>query len=92
MIGWGIVPVVEELLKIETVQTLVDRIEKAIDLFVTNGIDENLLASSSWVLPCCDTVLLTPEQTDLAFRITREISETMRGKYGFNMSCTTPVT
>ena len=90
MIGWGIVPVGEEQLMKESTQSLLDRMEKAIDQFVSKGIDEMLLASSSWVLPCCDAVLLTPEQTDLAFRMTREISEAMRVKYGFNMSSAKP--
>ena len=47
------------------------------------GIDEKLLASASWVLPCCDAVMLTPDQTELVFNMTREISEVMREKYGF---------
>jgi len=82
MIGWGIVPVVEELLNKESVHSLVERLEKAIDLFVRKGVDEKLLTSGSWVLPCCDAVLLTPDQTDVVFNMTREISEAMRAKYG----------
>ncbi len=83
MIGWGIVPVVEETLTQVSVPSLVERIEKAIDFFVKKGIDEKLLASASWVLPCCDAVMLTPDQTELVFNMTREISEVMREKYGF---------
>lgn len=84
MIGWGIVPVMEDLLLKESVPSLVERLERGMDLFVSRGIDENLLASSSWILPSCETVLLTPEQSDLVFRMTREVSEIMRGKYGFS--------
>jgi len=82
-IAWGIVPVVGDMLSSETVQSLVDRLEKGIDLFVKNGIDEDLLAASSWVLPSCETVLLTPDQSDLAFSMTHEISHIMKRKYGF---------
>jgi len=84
MIGWGIVPVIEDLLEKETFQSLVEKLEKAIDGFVKAGIDEELLASSSWVLPCCETVLLTEDQSDRVFHLTREISERMRSKYGFS--------
>ena len=82
MIGWGIVPVEKESLDKETVQSLVKRLETTIDLFVKKGIDESLLVSASWVLPCCDAVILTPDQTDDAFRMTRKISEIMRERYG----------
>lgn len=82
MIGWGIVPVTEEFLLKESVSSLVEKLEAQIDLFVQAGIDENLLVSASWVLPCCDAILLTPDQTDQAFKMTRQISHTMKMKYG----------
>jgi len=84
MIGWGIVPVIEELILKESVDSLVEKLERAIELFVKKGIDEELLASSSWILPSCETVLLTPDQSDLVFSMTREISQIMRSKYGFD--------
>ena len=83
MIGWGIVPVIDALLSRETVSGLVDRLQEGIDLFVSKGIDEELLASSSWVLPSCETVLLTNEQSDVALNMTKEISEIMRERYGW---------
>ncbi|MBW1798939.1 MAG: hypothetical protein JRJ21_11210 [Deltaproteobacteria bacterium] len=84
MIGWGIVPVIDALLSGETVSGLVDKLQEGIDLFVSKGIDEELLASSSWVLPSCETVLLTNEQSDLVLKMTKEISQVMRGRYGFD--------
>jgi len=50
---------------------------------VKQGIDEELLAASSWLLQSCETVLLTPDQSDLAFSMTHEISHIMKRKYGF---------
>ena len=84
MIGWGMVPVDHENLSRESVDNLVERLEKGIAGFVSKGVDEELLASSSWILPSCDTTLLSPEQSDLAYSMTREISHRMRHKYGFN--------
>ncbi|MFO7962802.1 MAG: hypothetical protein R6U50_02675 [Desulfobacterales bacterium] len=83
MIGWGIVPVVPELLEKETVQSLVERLEQAINSFAQKGIDEKKLASASWILPCCDAVMLTADQTDVVFQMTKQISEALRKTYGF---------
>jgi hypothetical protein len=84
MLAWGIVPVTNELIAKENVEALVERLEQGISLLVRNGVDEGLLVSSSWLMPCCDTVMMTPQNSDLAFKMTKEISEIMRSKYGFN--------
>jgi hypothetical protein len=63
----------------------VERLQRGIDLFAGKGIEEELLVSSSWVLPSCETVLLTPEQSDHVFEMTREISEEMKCRYGFKI-------
>ena len=83
MIGWGIVPVIEDILMRENVHSLVKKLEEGVGLFVKSGIDEEKLARASWVLPSCETVLLTIEQSDHVFEMTREISEIMKKKYGF---------
>jgi hypothetical protein len=82
-IGWGVVPVADEYLSQENVPNLVDKLEKGIDSLVQKGIDEELVAGSSWVLPSCDPVLLSPEKTDLAISMTSEISRFMKRKYGY---------
>jgi hypothetical protein len=84
MIGWGIVPVTEEFLLKESAPRLVEKLAACIDLLVQAGIDEDSLVSASWVLPCCDAILLTPDQTDQAFKMTREISQAMKLKYGID--------
>ncbi|MBW1780974.1 MAG: hypothetical protein JRL30_09575 [Deltaproteobacteria bacterium] len=83
MLAWGIVPVTNELIEKETVKGLVERLERGIERLVSKGIDREMMASSSWLMPCCDTVLMTPENSDRAFSMTREISQIMRSKYGF---------
>ena len=82
-LGWGIVPVANDLLPQESVQGLLGKLEEGIDSLVQGGIDEELVASSSWVLPSCDPVLLSPENADLAISMTGQISRTMKKKYGF---------
>lgn len=85
MMAWGIVPVINELIVKENVKTLVEKLEKGISLFVSRGIEEELLISSSWLMPACDTIMMKPELSDLAFNMTKEISYIMRSKYGFNV-------
>lgn len=83
MLGWGIVPVVKEDLERESLESLIRRLEQGIARFVEQGVEEELLARNSWLLPSCETVLLTPEASDRALLMTREISTAMREKYGF---------
>jgi hypothetical protein len=83
MLGWGIVPVIDDMLSKESVESLLEKLQKNIDLFVSKGIEEELLVSSSWILPSCETVLLSEEKSDLAFKMTREVSQEMKRKYGF---------
>ncbi len=83
-IAWGIVPTLADLFERENFESLVEKLEKGIAAFVQTGIDEELLASSSWVLPSCETVLMTSDQSDEVFRMTRKISERMKSKYGLH--------
>lgn len=86
MLGWGIVPVASDHLKGESRENLIQRLEEGMHRFVRQGIDEKTLAESSWVLPSCETVLLTPEEADRVLHITRQIFQAMKKKYGFNHS------
>jgi hypothetical protein len=84
MIGWGIVPVIQDILKNQNAGLLLKKLEDGIAFFVERGIDEETLARASWVLPSCETVLLSEQDSDYVFRITKEISDIMKKKYGFN--------
>ena len=68
---------------LEDLENTVEKLEKGIDLLVQAGIEEELVASASWLLPSCETVMLSPEKSDLAFSMTSEISGIMKKKYGF---------
>ncbi|MFO7985390.1 MAG: hypothetical protein R6U38_05960 [Desulfatiglandaceae bacterium] len=83
MVGWGIVPVVKEDLDAVSRGSLIRRLEKGIRLLVEQGVNQEMLVRASWVLPSCETVLLTPEDSDRVFWMTREISDLMKKRYGF---------
>ena len=78
MLGWGIVPVSDDLIAQENVDSLMARLDKGIDLLVQQGVDEELLYTSSWVLTACETSLLSPQQADVAFDLNEKISARMR--------------
>jgi len=84
MIGWGIVPVISDLLASEGVDSLVDRLQKSIDYFVRAGIEEEKLANASWVMPSCETILLTVEESDRVFDMTMQVASIMKRRYGFD--------
>jgi len=81
MLGWGIVPVIKDVLRNENVQSLVQKLEEGMGRLVKKGIDEEMLVSASWILPSCETVMLTPDESDHVFRLCKAISDTMRSKY-----------
>ena len=86
MLAWGIVPVTDDLIATETSESRTETLEHGLGLLVGTGIDEELLASSSWLMPACDTVMMSPENSDRAFRLARELCHIMRRKYGFTES------
>ena len=82
MLAWGLVPVDGDTLGQESVESLISKMEAGIASFARAGIDAQLLVESSWIMPCCDLVMLTPDQADQALMMTHRISQEMRQRYG----------
>jgi hypothetical protein len=82
MIAWGIVPSgrVDEITT-ENPSSLMERLERAIQLVVDKGIDKNLLLELSWISPNCVISTPTLELGERVFALTREVSQRMREKY-----------
>ncbi len=81
-LGWGLVPVREELIQAEDADSLSGRMREGFDMLVAAGVDRELLAASSWVLTSCETSLLSEEQAERAFGLVGEVSKRMRGEFG----------
>ncbi len=81
MLGWGIVPVREDIIVHEEAVSLADRLVKGFELMVKAGVDADLLAASSWILTSCETSLLSPEQAVRAFRLAEQVSQRMRRSF-----------
>lgn len=81
MLAWGCVPVFDEKISKETVDSLMQRLEDGMRLIESKGIDRQLLAEASWVTPCCATASMSLPMAERAFAYTSEISKRMREKY-----------
>ncbi|MFC1859123.1 hypothetical protein ACFL9U_14030 [Thermodesulfobacteriota bacterium] len=82
MIAWGIVPSGRaDQITTENSSSLMERLEKAIELVAHKGIDKNLLLESSWISPNCSMSTPTIELGERVFELTRGVSLRMREKY-----------
>jgi len=81
MLGWGIVPVREDVIVQENADSLGDRAMKGFEMMVNAGVDPELLAASSWILTSCETSLLSTEQASRAFGLAEQVSKKMRQRF-----------
>lgn len=81
MISWGIVPTTPGDIENENPSSLVQRLERAMQLLIDTGIDKDLLLESSWITPSCEPSTMTIELAEKAFSFTKDVSQRMREKY-----------
>lgn len=81
MLAWGVVPVFDEKIAAESVDSLVQRVEQGMRLMVDKGIDRELLAESSWITPACSTASMSLPMAERAFAYTRDVSRRLRERY-----------
>ncbi|MFC1858446.1 hypothetical protein ACFL9U_10560 [Thermodesulfobacteriota bacterium] len=79
--AWGIVPVGEETLASENLDSLLDRLEAGMEMMASAGLDKAFLLKRSFITPACSTSNLSITQAERAFRLTKDISQTMRDRY-----------
>jgi len=83
IISWGIVPTYIEILEQETVESLTEKLESHWRVLESEDLDCQAIAEQSLIAPatCC---LMNPdgaETVEKAYRMVREISETLKEKY-----------
>lgn len=80
IIAWGIVPA-GPLVEGETVETLVERLHRALDLFVKKGIALDRLLASGLITPSCGTGSVDPPTANRVHQLTAQVSAEMRARY-----------
>jgi len=82
MLAWGIVPTHSDAaVSSECVESLVPRLEQAMQLLVDEGFDKDMLLEGAFVTASCGTGNLSVESAERVLRLTGEVSEAMRNKY-----------
>ncbi len=80
IIAWGIVPA-NPAVEGETVESLLDRLHKAMDLLVQKGIPLDKLLAAGLVTPSCGTGPLDPQTAERVLELTAGVSAQMRTRY-----------
>ncbi len=80
IIAWGIVPA-SPLVESETVESLVERLHKGIDLFVQKGIELDTLLAAGLITPSCGTGSLDSPTANRVLELTAKVSAEMRARY-----------
>jgi methionine synthase II (cobalamin-independent) len=79
-LAWGIVPTVEEDIANATADSLVTRLESAMDLLTKKGIDRDLLYERALITPACGLGTVSVQAAERAFALTRQVSEKVRSR------------
>jgi hypothetical protein len=82
ILAWGIVPTVTphpEEVKKESLFTLRKKFESFLDELEKKGLERNVVLERSLITPNCGTGAMEPDLAELVFKLTREISMSLRG-------------
>lgn len=84
-LGWGIVPTLDrDAAATETVPSLLARFEEGVQRLAPNGFDRELLWRRALITPSCGAGgMLTEPLASRVLGLLRELSITLRGRYGF---------
>ncbi|MBC7263258.1 MAG: methionine synthase [Chloroflexi bacterium] len=84
IIAWGIVPASTEAVS-ETITSLVDRLEQAIQGLADKGVSRDKLLAAGLVTPSCGTGSLSEDVARLVLELTAGVSMVMRRRYGLSV-------
>ena len=85
-LGWGIVPTLDiEAAATETLDTLLNRFDDGMNQLVEKGFDKTLLLQRALITPSCGMgAILTPPIAERVLSLLRQISISLRDRYGFS--------
>ncbi len=81
IIAWGIVPASDRVHE-ETVDSLLDRFDKALDLLTGKGLHQDDLLSSALIMPSCGCGSLAVETAERVFELTGQLAQALQERYG----------
>lgn len=82
-LAWGIVPNADDSIVVETVDSLVSKLEALFDKLEEKGINRQKAAAHSLITPQCGLGGTSIENVDKVFDLLAGVSAEMRSRYGF---------
>ena len=83
VLAWGVVPT-SVAIREQTVETLVNKLEKVVDnLVAKTGLDKRLVLEQAMITPSCGTGSMQIADAEKVFTLLRQTSQAMRAKYKF---------
>ncbi len=79
-IAWGIVPA-DERATMETVDTLISRLEQAMEVLIERGISRDSLVAAGWITPTCGIGSLPVSLADQILHLAAQVASEMRARY-----------
>jgi len=84
ILAWGIVPTLNsDDIEKETVESLVTRWEAQSTVLETLGFDKTAILAQTFITPACGTGSLPLDLANKVLALTRQVSDTLRKKFGF---------
>jgi len=81
LIAWGIVPADDRALE-ETVDSLVERFERALGLLTAKGLHRDDLLAAALISPSCGCGPQKVETAERVLRLTGQVAQALRKRYG----------
>lgn len=78
VLAWGIVPTVEEQIASESVESLAERLDAAMQLLVRKGIDRALLLERALITPACGLGTVSVAAAERALMLTHQLAKHVR--------------
>ena len=81
IIAWGIVPASDQALD-ETVDSLLDRFDAALNLLTAKGLHKDDLLASALIMPSCGCGSLAVKTAERVIDLTGQVAKTLQERYG----------
>ncbi|MCL2813012.1 MAG: hypothetical protein FWD23_00275 [Oscillospiraceae bacterium] len=80
-LAWGVVPTSVKIRE-QTAESLELKLEEGMDNLAATGISKELIVSQAIITPSCGTGSLEAEDAEKVFKLTKELAQRMKEKYG----------
>lgn len=85
-IAWGVVPTLDkDILENIDLKILEIKFNEAVSYLTKKGIDEKLIIENSLITPSCGAGSLTEELAEKAMKLTKQLSDILKERYGFDI-------